>query len=135
MSESNSGGSSTPPESGTETRSQSEKGTDGDSETPTDTGKRTVTVPLEVYKSVTVFSTLVATILVVLGFTMFDAAIFESSIIRQFVLALLDGVGLVPSDRVLSTAFALFGLVLIASGAVIYIIGARFRASEMVEAE
>lgn len=96
-------------------------------------GGRTVPVPVDVYKRVTVFSTLVATLFVVLGFTMFDAASFETSPVRRVVAALLGALGLAPAGDTVTVGFVLLGLGFIAFGAGVYVLGARFRARETVD--
>ncbi len=112
-----------------------EAGTAGDATDADDggAGGRTVPVPVAVYKRVTVFSTLVATAFVVLGFTMFDAASFENSVVRVTVLDLLGAVGLAPGGQVATAGFVVVGLGCIAFGAGVYILGARFKAPDMVD--
>lgn len=107
---------------------------DGDDQGTDDSataGGRTVTVPVGAYKRITVFSTLVATVLVVAGFTMFDAAAFENSIVRVAVTDLLRVLGVAPDGELVTVAFVLLGLGLIALGAGSYVVGARFRAPDM----
>lgn len=98
-------------------------------------GPRDVVVPMEVYKVVTVFSTLIAVPAVVLGFMFLDAATLQVSFMRRIVLTILSAVGLVPDSAVLSAVLAIVGLLLIALGAGVYVLGARFRAEGMGNAE
>lgn len=64
-------------------------------------GRRDIVVPMRLYKTITVFSTLIAV------------------------------VGVVLADGLLSTALAVVGLSIIAFGAVVYTLGTRFRAQGM----
>ena len=80
-----------------------------------DAGSQEVLVPLKIYKIVVVFSTLIAGGLVVGGFLALDVA-------TQRARA-------PPSE--IDPSLALFGLSLIASGAVVYAFSARFRAEGM----
>lgn len=80
---------------------------------------RSVTVPTRVYKSVTVFSTLFAVLMVVVGFVLLDAATQRASI------------SLAEADPVL----ALAGLGAIVLGAVTYAFSTRFKAAEMGNAK
>ncbi|MFC4358772.1 hypothetical protein ACFO0N_12545 [Halobium salinum] len=98
---------------------------------PSGRGRRDVVVPMRVYKTVTVFSTLIAVVAVVLGFVLIDAATLGVSFLRSFVVFLLSAVGLsVPGD-VLSAVLAALGLLVIAAGAGVYVLGTRFRAGGM----
>jgi hypothetical protein len=94
-------------------------------------GRRDVEVPMRLYKTVTVFSTLIAVVTVVAGFLLIDAATLQVSFLRAAVAALLGAVGLGVSTGVLSTALAVAGLVVIAFGAGVYTIATRFRAEGM----
>jgi len=92
---------------------------------------RDVVVPMRLYKTVTVFSTLIAVVSVVLGFMLLDAATLNVSFLGNIVRGVLAAVGLAIGDGLLSTAFAVFGLAIIAFGAGVYVIGTRFRARGM----
>lgn len=94
---------------------------------------RDVEVPLRLYKTVTVFSTMIAVFAVVFGFLLLDAAALGTGLIRAFVRSLLSVLSLSPSDSVLSAAFAVAGLLSIGVGAAVYVIGTRFQAEEMGE--
>ena len=76
---------------------------------------RDVEVPLSVYKVVTVFSTLIAVVLVVGGFLALDAATRRATLPPAEI------------DPVLTTV----GLLAIAGGGVVYAFASRFRAPGM----
>ncbi len=104
-----------------------------------DRGSRDVVVPLSLYKTVTVFSTLIAVVAVVVGFVLLDAATQQGGIIRMAVGLLAAGVGigisparLVEVFETFEPVFALLGLGAIGFGAGIYVLGSRFRAEGMV---
>ena len=97
------------------------------------TDRREVEVPLRLYKTVTVFSTLLAVVGVVFGFLLLDAAALGTGLIRGAVEAALAAVSLSPSDSLLSALFAVAGLLSIALGAAVYVLGTRFQAAEMGE--
>jgi hypothetical protein len=78
-------------------------------------GSRDVEVPMDVYKAVTVFSTLIAVLFVVVGFVVLDEA-------TQRATAAPDEVNIV---------LAVVGLGAIALGAGTYAFSTRFRAGEM----
>ena len=99
------------------------------------TGGRDVVVPLRLYKTVVVFSTLIAVVSVVVGFTLLDAATLRVSVVRALVVGALSAVGAVPSDGALSAALAALGLSIIALGAGVYTLGTRFRTDGMGNAE
>lgn len=92
---------------------------------------RDVVVPMRLYKTVTVFSTLIAVVSVVFGFMLLDAATLSVSFLGDFVRGALAAVGLAVADGILSTVFAVVGLSIIAFGAGVYVIGTRFRARGM----
>lgn len=94
---------------------------------------RDVEVPMRLYKTVTVFSTLIAVFAVVFGFLLLDAAALGTGLIRQAVRSLLGLLSLSPSDSLLSAMFAVAGLASIAVGAAVYVLGTRFQAAEMGE--
>lgn len=78
-------------------------------------GRRDVVVPLEVYKAVTVFSTLFAVAAVVVGFVLLDVGTRRAQ---------AD-----PSD--VNLGFVMAGLLAIALGAVTYAFSTRFRTAGM----
>jgi len=94
-------------------------------------GRRDVVVPMRLYKTVTVFSTLIAIVSVILGFVLLDAATIRLSLLRRLVIAVLQAVGISPPTTVLSAALAILGLGIIAFGAGVYVLGTRFRARGM----
>jgi hypothetical protein len=94
-------------------------------------GRRDIEVPMRLYKTVTVFSTLIAVATVVAGFFLLDAATLQVSFLRAIIAGLLGSVGLAVSTGVLSTGLAVVGLVVIAFGAGVYTLSTRFRAEGM----
>jgi hypothetical protein len=94
-------------------------------------GRRDVVVPLRLYKTVTVFSTLLAVLAVVAGFTFLDAATLRVSLVRGIVVGVLSAVGLRPPPDVLGALLAVTGLVTIGLGAGVYTLGTRFRTAGM----
>ena len=94
-------------------------------------GRRDVVVPMRLYKTVTVFSTLIAIVGVVLGFVLLDAATIRLSLLRRVVLGVLRAIGVVPPETVLSAVLAALGLAAIGVGAAVYVLGTRFRAHGM----
>ena len=78
-------------------------------------GAREVVVPLRVYKVVTVFSTLIAVVLVVGGFLALDAATRRASL---------------PASEI-DPVLAVVGLLAIAGGGAVYAYASRFRAPGM----
>lgn len=78
-------------------------------------GRREVVVPLRLYKTVTVFSTLVAVGAVLGGFVVLDRA--------------TESAGAAPSD--VNVALALLGVAAIALGAATYAFSTRFRTAGM----
>jgi len=100
------------------------------------TGRRedgTIVVPMRMYKGITVFSTLVATVLVVLGFVCFDAATRTDHLLRTSLRWVFESVGVTPSVGVLNVLFGLLGVGLILVGAGSYILGTRFKTEGMVD--
>jgi len=94
-------------------------------------GRRDVVVPMRLYKTITVFSTLIAIVGVVLGFVLLDAATIRLSLPRRAVVGVLRVVGIVPPEAVLSAVLAVLGLAAIGVGAGVYVLGTRFRAHGM----
>jgi uncharacterized integral membrane protein len=80
-----------------------------------DSDRRDVVVPLRVYKTVTVFSTLFAVLSVVGGFILIDTATQRAS---------------VPTSEI-DVPLGVAGLGLILAGSVVYAFSTRFRTEEM----
>ncbi len=80
-----------------------------------DSPGREVPVPMRLYKTVTVFSTLIAVVSVIGGFLVLDAATQRASLALSEVNPLV----------------ALLGLALIAGGGAVYAFSTRFQAEEM----
>ena len=100
-----------------------------------DEAGREVEVPMRLYKTVTVFSTLIAVVTVVVGFVLLDAATLRVSVLRRLVATLLAVVGVDVTEGTLTTLFGLAGLLSIAGGAGVYVLGTRFRAPGMGNAQ
>jgi VIT1/CCC1 family predicted Fe2+/Mn2+ transporter len=104
-------------------------------------GRRDVVVPMRLYKTVTVFSTLGAVVAVVVGFVLLDAATGTGGIVRVLASVILVGVAGVDVGvldawfRTLRPVFAVLGLVSIGLGAGVYILGSRFRTEGMGNAQ
>jgi len=94
-------------------------------------GRRDIEVPMRLYKTITVFSTLIAVVTVVAGFFLLDAATLQVSFLRAIIAGGLGAVGLSVPTGVLSTVLAVCGLLVIAFGAAVYTIATRFRAEGM----
>jgi uncharacterized membrane protein YedE/YeeE len=94
-------------------------------------GRRDVVVPMRLYKTITVFSTLIAIVSVVFGFVLLDAATIRLSLLRRVIVGLFGAVGVVPPEAVLSAVLAVLGLGTIGLGAGVYVLGTRFRAHGM----
>jgi hypothetical protein len=98
---------------------------------------RDVVVPMRLYKTVTVFSTLIAVVCVVSGFVLLDAATGSGGVVRALAgVVIVGGLGADPAAvsaafRALAPAFAVGGLATIGLGAGVYIVGSRFRARGM----
>ena len=103
---------------------------DPDSDDRSD-GRRDVVVPTRLYKTVTVFSTLIAVVSVVCGFVLLDAATLGVGVVRGLVTGTLSVVGLDIAESVVSAVLAVAGLSFIAAGAGVYMLGTRFRARGM----
>lgn len=108
---------------------------DWEPDEPTRLDSDTIVVPLRMYKGITVFSTLLATLLVVLGFFLFDAATQPSNLVRGFVVWLFQLVGYVPPPGVFDVGFGLLGVASILLGAGSYILGSRFKTADMVRGD
>ena len=109
---------------------------DGDSEDAADgserpgggrTGDGEIEVPIRLYKTVTVFSTLIAVVCVILGFVLLDAATLQVSVLRSLLADVLGTLGVLPSGDVLAGVLAALGLLSIGFGAGVYVFGTRFR--------
>lgn len=94
-------------------------------------GGRDIVVPMRLYKTITVFSTLIAVVSVVVGFVLLDAATLSISFLRRVITGVLAAVGIGIADGVLTAILALLGLTVIGFGAGVYIVGTRFRARGM----
>jgi hypothetical protein len=92
---------------------------------------RDVVVPMRLYKTITVFSTLIAVVGVVVGFALLDAATIRLSLLRRLATGVLRAIGVTPPQTVVSAVFALAGLASIGFGAFVYVLGTRFRARGM----
>jgi hypothetical protein len=119
------------PVSGESTAGTSSPETAENTETTSRGGRRDVVVPMRLYKTVTVFSTLIAVVGVVLGFMLLDAATLNVSFLGGAIRGAFAFVGLSVDDGILSTALAVVGLASIAFGAGVYTLGTRFRAQGM----
>nr|WP_251331333.1 hypothetical protein [Haloplanus sp. HW8-1] len=86
---------------------------------------------MRLYKTVTVFSTLIAIVGVVVGFVLLDAATIRLSLLRRLVIGVLGVVGIDPPSTLLSAVLAVAGLAAIAFGGGVYVLGTRFRARGM----
>ena len=95
-----------------------------------DGGPREVTVPLRAYKSITVFSTLLAIVFVILGFAVLDAVTAGTG-----PLAALFGLAPGLGGDAFTLVGALVGLAFIGLGAGTYVLGTRFRTEGMGKAQ
>lgn len=98
-------------------------------------GPRDIVVPTRLFKLVTVATTLLAVPTVVLGFMFLDAATLQTSVARATVLFVVNWLGIPVDESVVSILLGFVGIGLIALGAGIYIVGSRFRAAGMGNAE
>ncbi|WP_418281698.1 DUF7315 family membrane protein [Halorubrum sp. DTA98] len=94
-------------------------------------GRREIVVPLRLYKTVTVFSTLITVVLFLVGFTLVDAATLQISFVRTTVVYVLGTVGLAFAEDVLAALLATVGIACILFGTAVYVLGTRFRAQGM----
>ncbi len=94
-------------------------------------GRRDIVVPLRLYKTITVFSTLIATICILTGFILLDAATLQVSVLRTVFLLGFETVGLTISQDVFSVVLGIGGLTLMALGAGVFVLSSRFRAEGM----
>ncbi|EJN60493.1 DUF7315 family membrane protein [Halogranum rubrum] len=108
-----------------------EQRTDGTGDGDGRSGGRDIVVPMRLYKTITVFSTLIAVVSVVVGFVLLDAATLSISFLRRAITGVLAAVGVGIADGVLTAILAFLGLAVIGFGAGVYIVGTRFRARGM----
>jgi len=92
---------------------------------------REIVVPLRLYKTITVFTTLIAVVTFLFGFLLLDAATLQIGFVQTAIVALLDGVGLDPSQDALTAVLAIAGVGCIVLGTAVYVLGTRFRAQGM----
>jgi hypothetical protein len=107
--------------------------TDAGSTGPTgdSTGRRDIVVPMRLYKTVTVFSTLIATVCILAGFILLDAATLQVSVLRAVLLSVLARVGLTVGQELFSVVLGIGGLSLMAVGTGVFVLASRFRAPGM----
>ena len=98
-------------------------------------GRRDVVVPMRLYKTITVFSTLIAALSILLGFILLDAATLEVSMLRGVIVAAIGLVGVTPDQSLLSGLLGVAGLSLMALGSGVFILSSRFRAAGMGNAQ
>lgn len=96
---------------------------------------REIVVPLRLYKTVVVFSTLVAVATYFVGFTLIDAATLQISFVRTTIVFLLEAFGLGLAEDVVTALLAIAGVASILLGTAIYVLGTRFRAQGMGKAQ
>jgi len=94
-------------------------------------GRRDVVVPMRLYKTITVFSTLIAALSILAGFILLDAATLEVSVLRGVIVAAIGVVGITPDQSLLSGLLGVAGLSLMALGSGVFILSSRFRADGM----
>lgn len=106
-----------------------------DPSTTTTGGRRDVVVPLRLYKTITVFSTLIAAGSILTGFILLDAATLQVSVLRSLIVLAIETVGLTPNQELLGGLLGVAGLSLMAFGSAVFILSSRFRAPEMGNAQ
>ena len=99
------------------------------------TGRRDIVVPIRLYKTITVFSTLIATGCILGGFILIDAATLQVSVLRRLLLGGLSAVGLSIDQELFSAILAIGGLTLMAAGTGVFVLSSRFRAPGMGNAQ
>ena len=104
-------------------------------EPPESTGRRDIVVPIRLYKTITVFSTLIATGCILGGFILIDAATLQVSVLRRLLLGGLSAVGLSIDQELFSAILAIGGLTLMAAGTGVFVLSSRFRAPGMGNAQ
>lgn len=104
----------------------------------TDDGRREVVVPDRLYRTVAVFSTLGAIVIVVAGFWFLSAAgtVLQNPTGSLFVgliraVARLSAAEVEPYLSVVALVVALVGLLLVAAGGWVFAMGSRFRTEQM----
>jgi hypothetical protein len=100
---------------GTGTGAETETGSGTETDTGTEAGSRDVVVPLRLYKTVTVFSTLFAIVFVLGGFILLDVATDRAT----------------ADVSEIDPVVAIVGLAGIVGGAAVYAFSTRFRAEGM----
>lgn len=98
---------------------------------PSGGGRRDVVVPLRLYKTITVFSTLIAALSILAGFILLDAATLEVSVLRGVIVSAIGLLGVSPDQGLLSGLLGVVGLSLMALGSGVFILSSRFRADGM----
>ncbi len=119
---------------------EADDGTQSRSTAPTtddspSSGRRDVVVPMRLYKTITVFSTLIAALSILFGFILLDAATLEVSMLRGVIVAAIGVVGLTPDQSLLSGLLGVAGLSLMALGSGVFILSSRFRTAGMGNAQ
>ena len=94
-------------------------------------GRRDVIVPLRLYKTVTVFSTLIAAASILAGFILIDAATLQVSVLRGLLVLAIEAVWTTPDQGLLSGLLAIAGLGLMALGSGVFVLSSRFRTAGM----
>ena len=94
-------------------------------------GAREVEVPMELFKTVTVFATLIAMVLVLFGFMFLDAATVQTGPLLWLLDAVTGWIGVSYDADALRVPFGLVGLASICVGAFVYAFSTRFRARGM----
>jgi len=98
-------------------------------------GRRDVVVPMRLYKTITVFSTLIAALSILAGFILLDAATLGVSVLRGVIVSVIGLVGITPDQSLLSGLLGVAGLSLMAFGSGVFILSSRFRADGMGNAQ
>lgn len=112
----------------TEQRGTTASDTDG-------TGRRDIVVPLRLYKTITVFSTLIAAVSILAGFILLDAATLQVSVLRSLIVTGVEAIGVTPNQDLLGGLLGIAGLSLMAFGSGVFILSSRFRAAGMGNAQ
>ncbi len=110
-------------------------GSSDSSNAPDESGRRDVVVPLRLYKTITVFSTLIAALSILTGFILLDAATLEVSVLRGVIVSVIGLGGITPDQSLLSGLLGVAGLSLMALGSGVFILSSRFRAEGMGNAQ
>jgi len=96
---------------------------------------RDVIVPLRLYKTITVFSTLIAAMSILAGFILLDAATLQVSVLRSLIVSGIEAIGVTPNQDLLGGLLGIAGLCLMAFGSGVFILSSRFRAAGMGNAQ